>query len=80
MLTDKGNSASIINDFRWKGFQKYMAECMARQETLKKDPYGPIPELQQIPNTFEIFNADGNRSWVNKCMRNYYIEAKMEIK
>ncbi len=76
-----GNSWKIISDYKQNNFRKYENEYYARQSVILQNSELPIQPLTLIPKTFQITDTKADTTWwVDKCMKNFYEETKVELK
>ena len=76
-----GNSWKIISDYKQNNFRKHENEYYTRQSAILKNPELPIQPLKLIPKTFQIPDTKADTAyWIDKCMKNFYVETKVELK
>jgi hypothetical protein len=76
-----GNGLKQIQDFSSGMFTAYYNEFKSRQSATILHPEKPIERLMHIPRTFKIVDARSSDSyWVDKCMKRFYTETKIELK
>ena len=80
VMSVSGNARKIEMDIWTGSFQQYKTEFMQRQTSILQHPNYPIAPLNRIPNSFKIVDAKSDTTWwVEKCMKHYYTETKLEL-
>jgi hypothetical protein len=80
IVSVSGNARRIEIDIWTGSFQQYKTEFMQRQTIMLQQPTAPIAPLIHIPKSFQIVDAKSDTTWwVEKCMKNYYTETKLEL-
>lgn len=76
-----GNGYKIISDYHQDNFRRYETGFLQRQTVVLQNPSAPVKKLSVIPNTFQVVDVREDSSWwVDKCMKNFYLETKMKRK
>ncbi len=75
------NGYKVLSDFHQNNFIHYKQEFMARQDNILRHPEMEIPALKNIPQSFGIVDARGDSTWwVNKCMKYFYRDTRIELR
>ncbi|HLP49409.1 MAG TPA: DUF6056 family protein [Chitinophagales bacterium] len=81
LMAITGNGVKMLSDFKHGKFRKYEAGFYQRQADVIQNPNAPIRKLETIPATFTVVDVRSDTTfWVEKCMKKYYLETKMELK
>ncbi|HLP19936.1 MAG TPA: DUF6056 family protein [Chitinophagales bacterium] len=81
LMAITGNGVKMLSDFKHGKFRKYEEGFYQRQAGVMQNPNAPIKKLETIPATFTVVDVRCDTTfWVDKCMKKYYLETKMELK
>jgi hypothetical protein len=81
LMVITGNGIKIISDLKHDNFKKYETAFYQRQQVTLQNTEIPFKSLEVIPFTFSVVDVRSDTSWwVDKCMKKYYLENKMELK
>lgn len=81
LMAITGNGVKMLSDFKHGKFRRYEVGFYQRQAGVMQNPNAPIKKLETIPATFTVVDVRCDTTfWVDKCMKKYYLETKMELK
>lgn len=76
-----GNGFGITKDLAAGNFKKYEAAFYTRQQDILLESKAPIAKLQVIPASLKVVDVRSDTTWwVDKCMKKFYVETKIELK
>ncbi len=80
LMMCSGNCLKILQDYKADNFKNYKAAFFERQRSLLQKPEKQIAPLKNIPTVFSITDTKSDSAfWVDKCMKNFYIETGKEL-
>ncbi|HRG90266.1 MAG TPA: DUF6056 family protein [Chitinophagales bacterium] len=81
LIAVTGNGVKLLSDIKHDTLRKYETKFYKRQAAVLQHPDRPIEKLETVPAIFTIVDVRSDTTWwVDKCMKKYYIETKMELK
>lgn len=81
LIAVTGNGVKLLSDIKHDTLRRYETNFYKRQAAVLQHPDRPIEKLETVPAIFTIVDVRSDTTWwVDKCMKKYYIETKMDLK